>query len=134
MSEREDSKTGSNQMWGGRFEKGPASIMEDINVSIDFDKRLAEQDLAGSEAHAAMLAKQKIIPAKDGKAIAAGLGKILKRIEAGDFSMGAGAAAPKSREEWVERDYDEAPAHKVTISKPFYLGIHEVKMEIKGPK
>ena len=42
----------ANKMWGGRFERGPASIMEEINASIDFDKRLAEQDLAGSKAHA----------------------------------------------------------------------------------
>ena len=45
-----------NKMWGGRFEGGPAKIMEDITPSIDFDKRLAEQDLAGSRAHARMLA------------------------------------------------------------------------------
>ena len=51
----------ANKMWGGRFAGGPAKIMEDITPSIDFDKRLAEQDLAGSRAHARMLAVQGII-------------------------------------------------------------------------
>ena len=55
----------TNKMWGGRFSTGPASIMEDINTSIDFDKRLAAQDLAGSDAHAAMLAATGIIEKSD---------------------------------------------------------------------
>ena len=45
----------NNRMWGGRYESGPAEIMEEINASIDFDKRLASQDIRGSLAHAAML-------------------------------------------------------------------------------
>ena len=40
----------ANKMWGGRFTSGPAAIMEEINTSIGFDKRLAPQDLAGSQA------------------------------------------------------------------------------------
>jgi argininosuccinate lyase len=51
----------ANRMWGGRFERGPAGIMEEINVSVDFDKRLADHDIAGSKAHALMLAAQGII-------------------------------------------------------------------------
>ena len=46
----------SNQMWGGRFAAGPDAIMEAINASIGFDQRMAAQDIAGSRAHAAMLA------------------------------------------------------------------------------
>ena len=45
-------------MWGGRFAAGPAEIMEEINASIDFDRKLAAQDIAGSEAHIAMLARR----------------------------------------------------------------------------
>ncbi|MEM7567949.1 MAG: hypothetical protein AAF321_12030, partial [Pseudomonadota bacterium] len=45
----------SQKMWGGRFAAGPAAIMEEINASIDFDKRLAQQDIRGSKAHADML-------------------------------------------------------------------------------
>ena len=55
----------ANQLWGGRFASGPSSIMERINVSIGFDQRLAVQDIAGSKAHAAMLARQGIIAAAD---------------------------------------------------------------------
>ena len=47
----------TNKMWGGRFASGPDAIMEEINASIGFDKRLSAQDIAGSKAHAAMLAK-----------------------------------------------------------------------------
>ena len=49
----------SNAMWGGRFASGPDAIMEEINASIDFDKRLAAQDIAGSKAHAAMLGRDR---------------------------------------------------------------------------
>src|SRR5690606_38021195 len=55
LSEREDSKAGSNQMWGGRFEGGPSTIMREINASIPFDKALWRQDIAASKAHVAML-------------------------------------------------------------------------------
>ena len=48
----------SNQMWGGRFEGGPAAVMREINASISVDKRLWREDIAASRAHAAMLAKQ----------------------------------------------------------------------------
>src|SRR6202000_3112923 len=63
--ERKRRVMGTNKMWGGRFERGPADIMEEINASIEFDKRLAAQDLAGSRAHAQMLADQDIISKDD---------------------------------------------------------------------
>jgi len=72
-------------MWGGRFEKGPASVMEDITPSIDFDKRLAAQDLAGSRAHARMLAAQGIIAQADCAAILDGLDVIEAEILQGKF-------------------------------------------------
>ncbi|MBZ0130553.1 MAG: argininosuccinate lyase [Rhodobacteraceae bacterium] len=75
----------SNQMWGGRFAAGPDAIMEAINASIGFDKRLAAQDIAGSRAHAAMLAAQGIITDSDAEAIREGLLTILSEIEAGTF-------------------------------------------------
>ncbi|MBY6091992.1 argininosuccinate lyase [Pseudooceanicola sp. 502str34] len=77
----------SNQMWGGRFAAGPDAIMEAINASIGFDKRMAAQDIAGSRAHAAMLAAQGIISDKDAEAIREGLLTILSEIEAGDFTF-----------------------------------------------
>ena len=75
----------ANKIWGGRFTRGPAAIMEEINTSIDFDKRLAPQDLAGSQAHAAMLAAQGIITKSDADSIAKGLTAISSEIEAGSF-------------------------------------------------
>src|SRR5882724_2512100 len=54
------------------------------------------------------------------------LGMKLARIESGEFIMGSGAAPPRTREEWNGRDWDESPAHKVKIGKPFYLGVTEV--------
>jgi argininosuccinate lyase len=75
----------ANKMWGGRFESGPAAIMEDINTSIDFDKRLAAQDLRGSTAHVAMLAQQGIIGKADADAIRKGLAAIEREIAAGKF-------------------------------------------------
>ena len=79
------SNTSSNQMWGGRFASGPDAIMEAINASIGFDQRLATQDIAGSRAHAAMLATQSIISDSDFEAIEEGLITILSEIEAGKF-------------------------------------------------
>ena len=75
----------SNKMWGGRFETGPDAIMEEINASIGFDQRLYAQDIAGSKAHAAMLATQGIIEPSDAEKIVAGLDTILSEIESGNF-------------------------------------------------
>ncbi|HYH38574.1 MAG TPA: argininosuccinate lyase [Azospirillum sp.] len=75
----------ASQMWGGRFARGPAAIMERINVSIDFDKRLADQDIAGSKAHAAMLAKQGVITQADADAIRDGLDHVKQEIDSGTF-------------------------------------------------
>ncbi|WP_156679105.1 argininosuccinate lyase [Sphingomonas profundi] len=63
-------------MWGGRFAEGPAAVMREINASIPFDKRLWRQDIAGSQAHVAMLARQGIVSAEDAAAIADGLTRI----------------------------------------------------------
>ena len=75
----------TNKMWGGRFESGPAAIMREITPSIDFDKRLASEDIAGSRAHCRMLATEGIISKDDGQKILAGLDTIEKEIAAGEF-------------------------------------------------
>ena len=72
-------------MWGGRFASGPDAVMEEINASIDFDRRLYRQDIAASKAHAAMLAKQGIIARDDAAKIAHGLDTILSEMDAGKF-------------------------------------------------
>ncbi|HET7254909.1 MAG TPA: argininosuccinate lyase, partial [Xanthobacteraceae bacterium] len=76
-----------NKMWGGRFSASPDAIMEEINASIDFDRHLFRQDIAASQAHAAMLAKQGIIAADDARKIARGLDTILSEIESGKFEF-----------------------------------------------
>ncbi|MBT8459250.1 MAG: argininosuccinate lyase [Boseongicola sp.] len=75
----------ANTMWGGRFAAGPDAIMEAINASIGFDRRLAAQDIEGSRAHAAMLASTGIIETSDAKAIREGLLTVLSEIETGTF-------------------------------------------------
>jgi argininosuccinate lyase len=72
-------------MWGGRFSDKPAELMQAINVSIGFDRRLAAQDLAGSRAHAAMLQKTGVITSQDAAAILQGLETIGAEMEAGTF-------------------------------------------------
>jgi argininosuccinate lyase len=80
-------KKTSNQMWGGRFASGPAAVMEAINASISFDRKLYAQDIAGSLAHAQMLAKQGIISADDHARITEGLAAIKAEIEEGRFAF-----------------------------------------------
>src|SRR5665213_2882564 len=72
-------------MWGGRFSVKPDALMQAINVSIGFDRRLAAEDLAGSRAHAAMLAKTGVISAADEAAIQRGLGLVEAELAAGTF-------------------------------------------------
>ena len=81
MSDKRDMEASSNQMWGGRFAEGPSAIMREINASIPFDKALWRQDIAGSKAHAAMLAAQGIVSAADADAITAGLDQIAAEYE-----------------------------------------------------
>ena len=76
-----------NLQWGGRFKAGPAEIMQAINASISFDSKLWRQDIAGSQAHAAMLAKQGIISPADQAAIKGGLEAIAAEIETGHFTF-----------------------------------------------
>ena len=80
-------KAAPNTMWGGRYALGPAEIMEKINASIGFDKKLYAQDIAGSLAHADMLVAQGILTAKDGRAIKQGLARVKDEIEQGRFKF-----------------------------------------------
>lgn len=80
----QSSGTGQS-MWGGRFGGGPSAIMQEINASIGFDKRLYREDIAGSKAHADMLAACGIISSDDQDAIQAGLSQVQAEIEAGEM-------------------------------------------------
>jgi argininosuccinate lyase len=77
----------SNRMWGGRFATGPDAIMEEINASIGFDQRLYKQDIAGSIAHATMLAQVGILTAADRDAIVTGLKAVEQEIESNAFTF-----------------------------------------------
>lgn len=77
----------SSTIWGGRFEAKPDDMMDQINVSIDVDKRLYKQDIAASKAHAAMLTDREIIGKEDGAAIQKGLDRVLAEIESGRFEF-----------------------------------------------
>jgi argininosuccinate lyase len=79
----------SNKMWGGRFSANPDRLLEDINASIEFDKRLYAQDIRGSRAHCDMLAETGIIDGEDADKIRHGLDTILSEIEAGEFAFSA---------------------------------------------
>ena len=71
--------------WAGRFAQATHKLVEDFTASLPFDRRLYRHDIAGSIAHAKMLAKQGIIPRKDARAIEKGLKAIQREIEAGTF-------------------------------------------------
>jgi argininosuccinate lyase len=77
----------TNTMWGGRFAASPAEIMEEINASIDFDKRLWRHDILASKAHVAMLGATGVLSAKEADEIARGLDQILVEIESGKFEF-----------------------------------------------
>ncbi len=74
-----------SSIWGGRFSSGPSQLMQDINASISYDKRLYRQDIAGSKAHASMLAACAIISDDDRDTIHQGLEQIAGEIESGVF-------------------------------------------------
>lgn len=84
-----DQTRGASTMWGGRFAAGPDAVMEKINASIDVDRRLADQDIAGSRAHATMLAARGILSEADRDAILAGLDAVGAEIAAGTFAFSA---------------------------------------------
>lgn len=75
----------ANSMWGGRFSKSPAALLQEINASISFDKTLWQEDIAGSKAHADMLQEAGILSAADVAAIHTGLAEIEHEIIKGTF-------------------------------------------------
>lgn len=83
----EPKKSGSGKMWGGRFSEGTAASVEAFTASIHYDSRLYKYDIAGSKAHAAMLASQGILTREELAAITDGLTAIEKEITAGTFEF-----------------------------------------------
>jgi len=90
LNETPDNRNAAaNPQWGGRFAAGPSAVMQDINASIGFDRKLWRQDIRGSLAHAAMLAKVGIISPQDAQSIGDGLAAIARQIETGEFPFDA---------------------------------------------
>ena len=75
------------KMWAGRTDGVTERIADDFNSSIRFDSRMYRQDITGSMAHAAMLAKQGIIPQKDADTLIDGLAGILADLESGALAI-----------------------------------------------
>jgi argininosuccinate lyase len=73
--------------WGGRFQGGTEQEVEAFTTSLDCDRRLYRQDIAGSRAHARMLARQGIIKPEEAEAIVRGLDEIQREMEAGEFDF-----------------------------------------------
>ena len=91
MTDKNDTHSGdgTSSIWGGRFSSGPSELMQAINAAIDFDKRMYRQDIAGSKAHATMLAACGIISDSDRDAIHDGLVQIADEITSGSFGFSA---------------------------------------------
>ncbi|NHZ46455.1 lyase family protein, partial [Nitratidesulfovibrio liaohensis] len=73
------------KMWGGRFRQATAALVEEYTQSVSFDRALYAQDIAGSKAHARMLAKQGVLTADEAARIVEGLDMVLAEIEGGTF-------------------------------------------------
>ncbi len=107
----------SNSMWGGRFAASPDAIMEAINASIAFDRRMAAEDIAGSRAHAAMLAATGILTQADATAIRDGLDAVLAEIEGGRFEFFAALEDIHMNVESRLRDLIGAPAGRLHTAR-----------------
>ena len=108
-----DSKKGQ-QMWGGRFAAQPSDIMQSINASIDVDRRMVREDIAGSRAHADMLAEQGIISEDDNVAIQDGLDQVVAEVRTAlSLPRRAGRHSHECRgaAERADRRTGRAPAH-----------------------
>jgi len=73
------------KLWGGRFSQGMDSLVETYTESISFDRAMYRQDIAGSKAHAAMLAAQGVLTREEARTLCAGLDTVLAEIESGAF-------------------------------------------------
>ncbi|OYU38390.1 MAG: argininosuccinate lyase [Pseudorhodobacter sp. PARRP1] len=107
----------ANQMWGGRFASGPDAIMTAINASIGFDQRLYAQDIAGSRAHAAMLAATGILTSTDAEAIGEGLLTVLSEIESGNFAFSTALEDIHMNVESRLKDLIGAPAGRLHTAR-----------------
>lgn len=74
-----------DKMWSGRFSAGAATLLDEFNASIMFDRKLYREDIEGSLAHAQMLCAQNILTTEELEQIKDGLAQVMKEIESGEF-------------------------------------------------
>jgi argininosuccinate lyase len=80
------SDDGDVRLWGGRFADGPAEALEKLSASVHFDWRLAPYDLAGSRAHARVLAQAGLLTSEELEAMLAGLDRLERDVADGTFT------------------------------------------------
>ena len=85
MSNQTSADSSTSRMWGGRFSEATDGFVAEFTASVNFDQRFANQDIAGSIAHATMLAKAGIITADEKDQIVTGLTQIKQEIADGQF-------------------------------------------------
>ncbi|MDX1694613.1 MAG: argininosuccinate lyase [Ketobacteraceae bacterium] len=81
----QDNQAGTNKQWGGRFTEATDAFVEAFTASVEFDQKMAEQDINGSIAHATMLAEVGVLTADERDQITGGLEKIRGEIRNGEF-------------------------------------------------
>ena len=79
----------NTKLWGGRFSESTDKLVEKINASIDFDKRLYDSDIEGSIAHLKMMAKESIITGDEADILIKGLGRVKEQIENNEIEFSA---------------------------------------------
>jgi argininosuccinate lyase len=112
-----EKKSGSNQMWGGHYAMGPADAFAAINPSIEVDKRLYAEDIQGSLAHAAMLAKVDILTADELKEIERGLAQVKAEIESGALAFSVALEDIHMNVESRLKEIIGAPASKLHTAR-----------------
>ncbi|HEX8551253.1 MAG TPA: argininosuccinate lyase [Abditibacteriaceae bacterium] len=100
---KEQSQT--EALWSGRFDSSPDAAMMRFSTSLPFDARLWREDIRGSRAHVAMLARCEIIPANEAAQIDAGLEAISSAIESG--ALGFSGAPDEDIHSFIERNLRE---------------------------
>lgn len=85
MSKQDSSQPSTNQQWGGRFSEATDAFVQQFTASVDFDQKMAEQDINGSIAHATMLTEVGVLSADEKAQIIQGLEEIRQEIRAGEF-------------------------------------------------
>jgi len=86
----QDSNQDKDKLWGGRFTEPTDAFVEKFTASVEFDQRMAMQDIEGSRAHARMLTKVGVLNQQDCDDILRGLDEVEQEIKSGEFEWSVG--------------------------------------------